>query len=468
MDLAIDLNSCQVYGNLKFETESHAASSILLNCPRCDLFFVSATAHPATTGTRNSYAGLAEVYLKELLLVVPAKGRMLLVGNHIVEFAELAAKRGFNVDRIETSSIEFQPSEETRQYDLVVLLNALEYSVNLNQLVQQIRKNLIPQGVLFLVTPTTDDGNQSRVKLRNDLDNSRHYFFFNRQNLHSLLLKSGFSNVLTFTENHRDGLLQTMTTICRKGEMPRERQKVSVIVPVFNEKATFTRMMEGLLKKDLANADKEIIIVESNSNDGTREEVRKFEQRPNVRVLYEERPQGKGHAVRAGIQEATGDIILIQDADLEYDVNDYDELLTPLLRYERMFVLGSRHTGNWKMRKFGSKKTLSAYVNFGHILFTSLINILHGCNLRDPFTMYKVFGKDCLNGLTLESDGFDLDWEIVIKLLRKKYLPLEIPVAYKSRSFTEGKKIHLLKDPLRGLRALAKYRFSKFRLNPNL
>lgn len=459
MDLAIDANSCQVCGNLKFELDTN---SILLNCPRCDLLFVSATAKPVVQlVTQNYQLESLDVYLRELLLIGPAKGRMLLVGNDVDEFAGLAGQNGFNVDRVETLAFEFQPLNESRaQYDVVVLFNALEYSTNLNQLFQQIRNSLVPAGLLFLVTPTTDAPN----KLPHT---SRHLFFFNRQNLHSLLLKSGFSKVLTFPENHRTGTMQTMTTVCRKGELPREREKISVIVPVYNEKATFVRMMEGLLQKELKNADKEIIIVESNSTDGTKEDVRKFENRANIRVLYEERPRGKGHAVRAGIKEATGEIILIQDADLEYDVNDYDELLEPLLKYERMFVLGSRHTGHWKMRQFGSKKSLSAYVNFGHILFTGLINILHGSKLRDPFTMYKVFRKDCLNGLTLESDGFDLDWEIVIKLLRKRYFPLEVPVSYRSRSFDEGKKIHLLKDPLRGLRALVRYRFCKFHLNPD-
>jgi glycosyltransferase involved in cell wall biosynthesis len=254
-----------------------------------------------------------------------------------------------------------------------------------------------------------------------------------------------------------------MSTICRKRDLHSRTEKLSVIVPVYNERATFSSMMELLLNKKLP-VEREIIIVESNSTDGTREEVRKFEDHEGIIVIYEDKPRGKGHAVRAGIEAASGDIILIQDADLEYDVDDYDNLLEPLLRYECVFVLGSRHTGNWKMRKFGSNTLTAAYVNFGHIILTSAINHLHNSSLKDPFTMYKVFRQDCLYGISLESDGFDLDWEIVIKLLRKRYFPVEIPVNYKSRSFSEGKKIHLLKDPLRGLRALKRYRFSKFNL----
>ena len=180
---------------------------------------------------------------------------------------------------------------------------------------------------------------------------------------------------------------------------------------------------------------------------------------PDVKVIYENKPQGKGHAVRNGLNHASGSMILIQDADLEYDIEDYDALLAPIASFRRLFVLGSRHKGHWKMREFEDRNLLSGVFNFGQLLFTWLINITCGTQLMDPFTMYKVFHRECLYGLELESNRFDLDWEIVIKFVRKGLVPMEIPVNYVSRSFGEGKKVRLLLDPILWIIALLKFRY---------
>ena len=160
---------------------------------------------------------------------------------------------------------------------------------------------------------------------------------------------------------------------------------------------------------------------------------------------------------------ATGDYVLIQDADLEYDLEDYETLLEPLLSGRAAFVLGSRHGGRniWKMRNFTGQRCLSLFLNFGHWLFTTLVNVLFLQRLRDPFTMYKVFRRDCLYGLTFQCNRFDFDYELLIKLLRKGYKPLEIPVNYRSRSFKEGKKVSIWRDPITWLRALVRLRFTK-------
>lgn len=249
--------------------------------------------------------------------------------------------------------------------------------------------------------------------------------------------------------------------VARKAPRP-ARRKLSVIVPVYNEKATFAELMNRLLVKEIPDLDREIIIVESRSTDGTREEVEKYCGHAGVKIVYEDKPRGKGHAVRQGLRHATGDFILIQDADLEYDLDDYDNLLVPLVDGKRAFVIGSRHSsgGNlWKMRQFNDMPVTGWLFNVGHMFFLWLFNLLYRQSLTDPFSMFKVFRRDCLHGVQFECDRFDFDFELVIKLIRKGYRPVEIPVNYKARSFSEGKKVRTFRDPLTWLRALVKYRF---------
>lgn len=233
---------------------------------------------------------------------------------------------------------------------------------------------------------------------------------------------------------------------------------LSVIVPLFNEASTAGEVLDALLAKRVSGVDMEIVLIESNSTDGTRDIVHNYEGRPNVRVIWEERPQGKGHAVRAGLAAAKGDIILIQDADMEYSLDDYEKLVAPLLEGRTDFVLGTRHTeGSWQMRQFTTGKQIATIFNLAHWGFTALLNISLGTQMTDPFTMFKVFRRSCLQRFTLECNRFDLDWEIVIKLVRAGYKPLEIPVTYKSRDFKEGKKVSIWKDPPTWIKAWWKY-----------
>src|SRR3954468_2899355 len=236
---------------------------------------------------------------------------------------------------------------------------------------------------------------------------------------------------------------------------------LSVVVPIYNEAATVRSALDAILAKEVPGWRLEIILVESNSTDGTRDIVRTYESHPRVKLILEDAPRGKGHAVRAGFAQATGDVLLIQDADLEYDLNDYDVLLAPIAAGRQEFVLGSRHgEGGWAIRKFSDQPLQALTLNLAHWGFTLMINVALGIWLRDPFTMYKVFRRDCLNGLTFECNRFDFDWELLIKLVRKGHRPIEIPVSYKSRSFKEGKKIAVFRDPPTWLRALLKYRFA--------
>jgi len=228
---------------------------------------------------------------------------------------------------------------------------------------------------------------------------------------------------------------------------PPARPKVSILIAAFNEKRTFPVLMDALLKKRIPGVDREIVVIEGNSTDGTRELAKQYRGRPGIKLVLQDRPRGKGHAVREGFRHATGDIVLIQDADLEYDLDDYDALLAPILSHRALFVLGTRHGGDWKIRQFARQRILSAGLNLGHAFFTGLINVLYRQNMTDPFTMFKVFRRDCLFGLEFQCNRFDFDHELVIKLVRKGYRPLEVPVNYRSRSFREGKKVRMFRDP---------------------
>jgi hypothetical protein len=279
-----------------------------------------------------------------------------------------------------------------------------------------------------------------------------------RQELHLLLLRSGY---------HRVWVHARRSTLCiSAARAPASSARMcSILVPVYNEKATFPELMRQLLNKrlDHLGLEREIILIESNSTDGTRELVAGFADTPGVRVLWQDRPRGKGNAVREGLKIARGDIVLIQDADLEYDLNDYDALLDPLLHDRAALVLGSRHSGRVRKRYFSDQRVLGVALDAAHVLLTAFINVLYTQKLKDPFTMFKVFRRDCLYGLQFECDRFDFDHELLIKLLRKGYRPLEIPVGYCSRSFKQGKKIRMFRDPPTWIAADVKYRLQPLR-----
>ena len=236
---------------------------------------------------------------------------------------------------------------------------------------------------------------------------------------------------------------------------------LSVIVPIFNEAATIRTALDAIVAKFVAGWEIEFIFIESNSTDGSRAIVETYRSHPRVTLLLEDKPRGKGHAVRAALARATGNFILIQDADLEYDLNDYEKLLAPLASGERTFVLGSRHGpgDGFAMRKFDDQPFHAFLLNSAHWTFTLLIDISLGIWLKDPFTMYKVFRRDAVKGLTLKCNRFDFDWELLIKLIRAGHRPIEIPISYQSRSFKEGKKIRMFRDPLTWIVAWAKARF---------
>jgi glycosyltransferase involved in cell wall biosynthesis len=229
---------------------------------------------------------------------------------------------------------------------------------------------------------------------------------------------------------------------------------------VYNEVETVGDVIDQVLKLDLDGRAVELIIVESNSTDGTREVVEKYLDRREVRAIFEERPRGKGAAVRRGLAAASGDVVLIQDGDLEYSVDDYPDLLEPIELGRASFVLGSRHVRRRPMRLFEDSRATSRILNAAHWLFTGLFDVFYNVRLRDPFTMYKVFRRECISGLELVSNRFDFDWELVAKLIRRGHVPVEVPITYVSRDFSSGKKVRLLRDPATWLVALVRFRFT--------
>lgn len=239
---------------------------------------------------------------------------------------------------------------------------------------------------------------------------------------------------------------------------PEPIRRLSIVMPMFNELATAQEAIRRVLKVDIGDVERELIIVESNSTDGTREIVESFRGEPGVTIVLEDRPSGKGHAVRTGLRCVTGDVILIQDGDLEYDVDDYPSLLQPLADGRAAFVLGTRHVKGKPMRDFTEANALSRVLNAAHWIFATMINVLYGTHMTDPFTMYKVFRTECTDGLRFSANRFDFDWELVTKLIRAGFEPLEVPVEYHSRDFQHGKKVRMFRDPLTWMAALVRYR----------
>lgn len=247
--------------------------------------------------------------------------------------------------------------------------------------------------------------------------------------------------------------------------------KVSIIVAVYNEASTAGLLLERVWTQPLDGLTRELIIVESNSTDGSREIVAEFAARHaddsegRVKVIYQDGPHGKGHAIRQGFAAASGDILLIQDADLEYDVSDYPDLLRPIIEGRCEFVLGSRHLrpASWKIRQFAHNSLLAVVMNLGGVGFRALFNALFATRLTDPTTMYKVLRAECLSGLSFSCNRFDFDYELLAKLICAGFHPLEVPVSYESRGFDEGKKIRIFRDPPTWVWTILRCRFAAVR-----
>ena len=228
--------------------------------------------------------------------------------------------------------------------------------------------------------------------------------------------------------------------------------KLSIIMPVFNEKETILKILNKVKNAKSLNFIKEIIIVDDFSTDGTRDILKKIKDR-NIKIIYHEKNKGKGSAIRAGLKQSTGDIILIQDADLEYDPNDYEKLLKPIVGNKTKVVYGSRFE---VITKNLSKMYKLHYI--GNMFLTFLTNMLYGVKITDMETCYKVFRKEILDGIDLKATRFDFEPEITAKILKSGYKIHEVPINFYGRKFAEGKKITWV-DGIKAVYYLLKYRF---------
>ncbi len=209
-----------------------------------------------------------------------------------------------------------------------------------------------------------------------------------------------------------------------------ELMKVSVVVPVYNEVKTIQELLGRIRAVPLET---EIILVDDYSTDGTRDVLAREAEKPNTRVLLHSHNQGKGAAVRTGLAAITGDVVIIQDADLEYDPADYPALLRPIQLGRSKVVYGSRFLGEHKAMYF--------WHSVGNKVLTLVCNILFNTTLTDMETCYKVFTADIARGLRLKSDRWGFDPEITAKILRAGHRIYEVPISYTGREFWEGKKI---------------------------
>jgi glycosyltransferase involved in cell wall biosynthesis len=225
--------------------------------------------------------------------------------------------------------------------------------------------------------------------------------------------------------------------------------KISVIIPVYNEKSTISEIVARVRATDL---EKEIIIVDDGSTDGTSQKLAEIDsQFENVNVLFHQKNRGKGATLRTGFAAASGEIIIIQDADLEYDPRDYEMLLVPILDGRAEVVYGSRFLG-------GRHRVLFFWHYVGNKFLTLLCDALSNLNLTDMETCYKVFKKEVLDDIQLKSNRFGFEPEFTMKIAKKGFRVYEVPISYSGRTYEEGKKIGW-RDGLAAIFAILWFRF---------
>jgi dolichol-phosphate mannosyltransferase len=225
--------------------------------------------------------------------------------------------------------------------------------------------------------------------------------------------------------------------------------KLSIIMPVYNERSTIEEIIKRV--SGVEGIEKELIIVDDFSTDGTRELLRRYQNNCNIEIVFHDKNIGKGMAIRAGLKKVTGDVVIIQDADLEYDPNDYLKLIKPIVEDEADVVYGSRLL---------SHKNKMSYLRYfiGGQIVTWLTNLLYGSSLTDEPTCYKLFRADILKSLRLNCKRFEFCPEVTAKVRKKGIKIIEVPISYEPRKIEEGKKIRW-KDGLQAIWTLLKYRF---------
>ena len=224
--------------------------------------------------------------------------------------------------------------------------------------------------------------------------------------------------------------------------------KLSIVIPVYNEHNTLQTLIS---KVEAVDYKKEIILIDDYSTDGTRDLLKEYEGRENFQVFYHNQNKGKGAALRTGFSKAQGDIIIIQDADLEYDPVDYGILLAPIIDGRADVVYGSRFQG-------GTHRVLFFWHYLGNKFLTTLSNMFTNLNLTDMETGYKVFRRKILESITLKSNRFGFEPEFTSKVAQKNFVIYEVPISYSGRDYSAGKKINW-KDGVAALWFIFRFRF---------
>lgn len=232
--------------------------------------------------------------------------------------------------------------------------------------------------------------------------------------------------------------------------------KLSIVIPVYNEEKTLLKILRKVEDVDLGEIKKEIILVDDFSKDDSRKILKELDKLKRYKIIFHEQNKGKGAALRTGFGKATGDIIVVQDADLEYDPEDYKRLLEPILTEKTKVVYGSRFIGT---RFLSRQKWFSPMHYIGNKTLSLLTSILYFKSVSDMETCYKMFSRDILKNLNLKAQRFDFEPEITAKLLKNGYKIKEVPIHYYPRGFQHGKKI-TWRDGIKALYYLLKYRFA--------
>lgn len=227
-------------------------------------------------------------------------------------------------------------------------------------------------------------------------------------------------------------------------------KKITILIPIFNEVNTIKEILNKVEDAHFCGLEKEIILIDDCSTDGTRDILEQLKNK--YKIFYHEKNMGKGAAIRTGFENMTGDIMIIQDADLEYDPVDYEPLIKLIIDGKADVAYGSRLSGGKPSRSFMFTHLL------GNKLLTLVTNILYNTTLTDMETCYKAFRTDLLKGIKIKSNRFDFEPEITAKILKKGAKLYELPISYYGREYNEGKKI-TWKDGIHALLALVKYRF---------
>ncbi|QWR78983.1 glycosyltransferase family 2 protein [Candidatus Magnetomonas plexicatena] len=226
--------------------------------------------------------------------------------------------------------------------------------------------------------------------------------------------------------------------------------KVSIVIPIFNERNTIEEIIRRVENAPIGNNEREIIIVDDYSTDGSREYLQQAENKKGyLKVMYHSRNFGKGAALRTGFAAATGEVIIIQDADMEYDPNEYQKLLSPIEQGVADVVYGSRFLG-------GPHRVLYYWHYIGNRILTMLSNMLTNINLTDMETCYKVFRKEVLNGIELVENRFGFEPEFTSKIAKRDLKIYEVPISYYGRTYAEGKKINW-KDGIKAIYCIIWY-----------